>query len=79
MPQYEYSNDTDSEVIVLLRPMAEADDKVDDPAGRGRKFHRRLSTFAVSGTQSPSAAASGHVHTGSCCPCGKPQSSCGNR
>ncbi|MSQ90791.1 MAG: zinc ribbon domain-containing protein [Phycisphaerales bacterium] len=77
MPQYEYISEEDSEVIVLLRPMSQADAPVEDPAGRGRTFRRKLSTFGVAGTQSP--ATSGHVHTGGCCPCGKPQSSCGNQ
>ncbi len=77
MPQYEYISESDGEVIVLLRSMAQADDKVSDPEGRGRKFTRTISAFGVTGTSSP--AASSHVHVGSCCPCGKPQSACGNQ
>ncbi len=77
MPQYEYISEGESEVIVLLRPMSQADAPVEDPSGRGRTFRRKLSTFGVTGTQSPLSSA--HVHQGACCPCGKPQSSCGNQ
>ncbi len=75
MPQYEYICERDGEVITLLRPMAEADKPVDDPEGKGRKFTRKLSIFGTPGTQAGSGG--GHVHTGSCCPCGKAQSQCG--
>lgn len=75
MPQYEYICEQDGEVITLLRPMREADAQVDDPSGRGRRFVRKLSAFGVAGTEA--GAGSGHVHLGSCCPCGKPQSACG--
>ena len=77
MPQYEYISESDGEVIVLLRSMAQADDKVSDPEGRGRKFTRQISAFGVTGTSSP--ASSPHVHVGGCCPCGTPQSACGNQ
>ncbi|MSR45259.1 MAG: zinc ribbon domain-containing protein [Phycisphaerales bacterium] len=77
MPQYEYICDQDEEVIVLLRPMKESDDKVEDPTGRGRTFRRKLSAFGVTGTNTQSTGA--HVHVGNCCPCGKPQSACGNQ
>lgn len=73
MPQYEYECESDGEVIVLLRSMADADKPVEDPSGRGRKFRRKLSVFGT-----PGAQVGGHVHTGGCCPCGKPQSSCNN-
>lgn len=74
MPQYEYECESDGEVIVLLRPMADADKPVDDPSGRGRKFRRKMSVFGTSGS---AGSGGGHVHSGPCCPCGKPQSSCG--
>lgn len=73
MPQYEYANDVDDEVIVLLRPMRDADAPVEDPSGRGRTFRRRHSVFGVAG--SPVGAA--HVHSGPSCPCGKPKDRCG--
>jgi len=78
MPQYEYINESDDEVLVLLRPMSQSDDKVADPEGRGRVFTRKLSVFGVTGTKSPSSSTA-HVHVGGCCPCGKPQSACGNQ
>ncbi|MFM9144756.1 MAG: hypothetical protein ACKORL_05160 [Phycisphaerales bacterium] len=73
MPQYEYANDVDDEVIVLLRPMRDADAPVEDPSGRGRVFRRQHSVFGVAG--SPVGAAP--VHSGPCCPCGKPKDRCG--
>ena len=73
MPQYEYANDVDDEVIVLLRPMRDADAPVEDPSGRGRTFRRRHSVFGVAG--SPVGAA--HAHSGPSCPCGKPKDRCG--
>jgi hypothetical protein len=54
--------------------MRDADAPVDDPAGKGRRFTRKHSVFGVAG----SPVGQAHVHTGSCCPCGKPQSQCGN-
>lgn len=77
MPQYEYACESDDEVIVLLRPMSQSDDKVEDPKGLGRIFRRKLSAFGVTGTQTPTSGA--HLHSGRCCPCGKPQSACGNQ
>jgi len=74
MPQYEYACEDDGEVIVLLRPMREADAPVEDPTGNGRHFTRKHSVFGVAG----SSVGQTHVHTGSCCPCGKSQSQCGN-
>jgi len=74
MPIYEYINDTDEQVIELLRPMADADKPVFDPAGTNRKFTRRHSVFGVAGT---SAGASNAPSMGGCCPCGKSQSQCG--
>ena len=55
MPLYEYRCDEDDTTITLLRPMAEADDPVDDPEGRHRTFRRVHSTFSV-GEGSSSAA-----------------------
>ena len=69
MPIYEYANDVDDEVLSLLRSMADADAPVEDPAGKGRIFRRRHSVFGVAG----SSVGSAHVHTGPCCPCGKPK------
>jgi len=72
MPQYEYECEQDGEVIVLLRPMAQADDPVEDPNGRGRTFRRRHSVFGVAtGAATPPPAAGG------CCPCGKDFGACG--
>jgi putative FmdB family regulatory protein len=73
MPQYEYVCDADGEVITLLRPMRDADAPVEDPTGRGRRFSRRLSSFAVSGA---GTAAGGSLPMGGCCPCGKSAGSC---
>jgi putative FmdB family regulatory protein len=76
MPIYEYECETDGSVIELLRPMADADKPVEDPQGKGRRFKRRLSTFAPGGA----AAAVGRsvsLSGGGCCPCGKPHGSCG--
>jgi hypothetical protein len=53
--------------------MRDADAPVEDPSGRGRTFRRRHSVFGVAG--SPVGAA--HVHSGPCCPCGKPKDRCG--
>lgn len=73
MPQYEYENDTDREVITLLRPMRDADAPVEDPSGKGRTFRRRHSVFGVAG----SSVGATHVHSGPSCPCGKPGGGCG--
>jgi predicted nucleic acid-binding Zn ribbon protein len=79
MPIYEYEAVEDGEVIELLRSMKDADAPVEDPAGRGRNFRRRLSVFGVSGSgaaESSSGSAGGHVHSAGC-GCGKPMGSCG--
>jgi putative FmdB family regulatory protein len=47
MPLYEYRCENDGTTITLLRPMAAADDPVEDPDGRGRTFTRVHSTFSV--------------------------------
>lgn len=76
MPLYEYISESDGEVVTLLRPMREADSPVEDPAGKGRTFVRRHSTFGVGG--SATAATSGaSLPVGGCCPCGKSAGSCG--
>jgi len=76
MPQYEYICEEDGEVMTLLRSMRDADAPVADPAGRGRTFRRRHSTFivgaAAQGTASPSASA---FPTGGCA-CGNPHGPC---
>lgn len=77
MPQYEYICEEDGEVIVLLRSMKDADAPVEDPSGRKRTFTRKHSVFGVAGGAQPAASTGGHVHTGACCPCGKPQNQCG--
>jgi hypothetical protein len=69
MPQYEYMSDDNGEIITLLRPMARADDPVEDPAGRGRTFTRRLSAIQVA---PPTSLVSPPGH----CPCGDPRGPC---
>lgn len=79
MPIYEYESVEDGEVIELLRSMKDADAPVEDPAGRGRTFRRRLSVFGAVGgasAESMGAPSGGHVHSSSC-GCGKPRGSCG--
>jgi hypothetical protein len=79
MPQYEYECEEDGEVITLLRPMSQADEPVEDPAGRGRRFVRRHSVFGVGGAASASASGSAMPAAGGCCPCGKNFGACGSR
>lgn len=79
MPIYEYESVEDGEVIELLRSMKDADAPVEDPAGKGRNFRRRMSVFGAVGGASIDAGApssGGHVHSSSC-GCGKPRGSCG--
>jgi hypothetical protein len=73
MPQYEYEAAEDGEVLTLLRPMARADEPVEDPAGRGRTFKRRHSVFGVGASTGSSV---GSPEPG-CCPCGLKPGSCG--
>ncbi len=73
MPLYEYVSQTDGTVIELLRPIAQADDPVSDPEGKGRTFVRRHSTFA---TGAAASGASSSAPSGACCPCGKRPGSC---
>lgn len=72
MPLYEYVCEEDGEVVELIRPMAQADAPVEDPAGRGRTFQRKLSTFAAA---KPEASFS--LPTGGCA-CGNPHGPCSN-
>jgi predicted nucleic acid-binding Zn ribbon protein len=74
LPQYEYECLEDGERITLLRPMREADDPVEDPAGRGRTFQRVFSTFDVGESRSGNAAPS---FGGGCGHCGDPHGPCG--
>ena len=74
MPLYEYICEETGDVVELIRPMADADKPVDDPDGKGRRFVRRMSTFAA---QSPGSASGRSVSVGGCCPCGKSQGMCG--
>lgn len=74
MPLYEYVSQSDGAVIELLRPIAQADDPVTDPDGKGRIFMRRHSTFSTGATAGVSASAP----SGGCCPCGKRAGSCGS-
>ena len=76
MPLYEYQSPDDDEIVTLLRPMAEADDPVEDPAGRGRTFRRRHSVFGVgTGVAAPSPMAP--PMPGGSCPCGVGAHQCG--
>ena len=76
MPQYEYEALEDGEVLTLLRPMAQADEPVDDPTGLGRTFRRRHSVFGVGTSVGTSAGSSAGPIPGSC-PCGLKPGSCG--
>ncbi len=79
MPLYEYICEQDGTVLELIRPMAQADGPVDDPAGKGRTFSRKLSTFSHAGSAAPaSAGKSQGLPTGGCCPCGKGRGQCSN-
>ena len=75
MPLYEYRCVEDGALIELLRPIAEADKPVQDPAGKGRRFTRVLSTFAVAGS-SVGAQGGPHKHAGPGCACGNPRGPC---
>lgn len=73
MPLYEYVCEADGSVVELLRPMSQADEPVEDPQGKGRRFVRRQSTFAAS---SSGGATGSSLPIGGCCPCGKSGSAC---
>lgn len=77
MPLYEYLCEQDGTVLELIRPMADADAPVQDPAGKGRTFTRKLSTFSHAGGASSSGTSSS-LPTGGCCPCGKGRGQCSN-
>lgn len=78
MPIYEYQCEQDGTVLELLRPMARADEPVDDPEGKGRVFKRKHSIFAAGGAAAGSGSASLPMAGGGCCPCGKTRGSCGS-
>jgi putative FmdB family regulatory protein len=68
MPLYEYRCEEDGNVITLLRPMAQADEPVEDPEGRGRAFTRIHSTFAVNHADAPRSSTNGSCSAnGGCC------------
>lgn len=77
MPLYEYVCETDGTVIELLRASERADDPVEDPAGLGRVFRRRWSTFAAATGASLGASAGRLTVPAGCCPCGKTRGACG--
>ncbi len=80
MPLYEYMCEETGEVIELLRPIGEADAPVQDPQAKGRRFIRKMSTFAPQGGGSASSASSPSskgASLGGCCPCGKGAGMCG--
>lgn len=74
MPIYEYVCEQDGAVIELLRPISRADEPVDDPEGKGRRFKRKHSTFATGGAAEGQSLLS---RQGGCCPCGKTAGGCG--
>lgn len=75
MPIYEYRAVEDGQVIELIRPVADADKPVVDPAGRGRNFTRIQSAFRVSSGASASRSLPA-PSSGGCCPCGDPSGPC---
>ena len=77
MPLYEYVCEKDGEKLELLRPMAAADDPVDDPKGKGRVFKRVHSTFASSGGSTEGGTGKS-VSLGGGCGCGRPHGRCGH-
>lgn len=73
MPLYEYICHETGEVIELIRPMAHADDPVEDPERKGRVFMRKLSAFSA---KSGAPAQGGASLPQACCPCGKNAGAC---
>ena len=71
MPLYEYECTEDGQRITLLRPMARADEPVEDPDGRGRSFTRTHSVFGVG-----QADAGSSPMPGGGCACGDPNGPC---
>lgn len=71
MPLYEYRALEDGTLISLLRPMAEADEPVEDPDGKSRTFERIHSIFSVdaSATPKPTGPPSGGCCGGGGCGC----------
>lgn len=77
MPIYEYRCEQDGTVLELIRPMSQADDPVQDPEGKGRRFTRVVSAFQSPASGGRSLPVSGgHVHSGSC-GCGRFKGPCG--
>ena len=64
MPLYEYRCVEDGSLITELRSMAEADDPVTDPEGKGRSFERVQSLFSVDAVAASRPSQSGG---GGCC------------
>ncbi len=75
MPIYEYTAIEDNETVEALRPMADADKPLADPAGKGRTFVRKQSTFAAKGT-AIGASLGGSAAGSGCCPCSKVPGAC---
>ena len=73
MPLYEYICEQDGSVIELLRPIADADEPVPDPDGKGRVYKRMHSTFATGGKGSVDLMS----RQGGTCACGKRAGGCG--
>ena len=77
MPIYEYRALEDGHVIEMIRPVADADKPVPDPAGLKRTFVRIHSAFSVSsGSRSSAARSLPSSPSGGCCPCGDPSGPC---
>ncbi|MAA52716.1 MAG: FmdB family transcriptional regulator [Phycisphaerae bacterium] len=68
MPLYEYRCEEDGSTLTLLRPMAQANDPVEDPDGQGRTFVRVHSTFMV---EAPASSQTGFSVDGGGCGCGR--------
>lgn len=67
MPLYEYVCEDTGDVIERIRPMARADDPVEDPENRGRVFKRKLSTFAAKSDSAPRSTGLPAPPPGGCC------------
>jgi putative FmdB family regulatory protein len=78
MPQYEYICEEDGETLTLLRSMKDADNPVEDPAGKGRRFVRRLSSFTVAGSKGSAPLPMRGSGAGGGCACGNPHGPCGH-
>lgn len=80
MPVYEYICEEDGSTIELLRSMSRADDPVSDPDGKGRRFIRKHSKFAVGNSPGSGAhvRAAGGDAGGCGCGCGCGHGGCGH-